>query len=264
MSYRHFKHNNIDYRMFLGNHKRSSYPSIEQGGGIESLDVLVMECQNWVAQKFLSIALNDPQYKHIFKEIPKRNPGLVVYNLDMDCPLPMSVASIAAEFAPSAIALQYGLKKSEPQNPTRRQAIKRITALALGAFGCGTHAAGFISGLTTGEHPAILSSAQGALSSLTSTPVGGLRDAIAAKIIEEYITPKEMQPGKALKVGILYGSGHAGIEHKIKHKWLRESVLWMYETLGYVNMKRADLNTIARITCKDGTFRCEDITIHLF
>lgn len=262
MAFIKFNKNNVDYTLFLGNHISSSYPLIKNGGGLKSLDVLVIESGGYNLNYYYS--LNSLQYKEIFEKIPFENPDIKIYNTDC-FPTDLGILESAGMQAGSAIIpLIYGSNFFRVDHKiTRREAIKRIGSIGLGLAILLSWVGTAVNGFSDGEYCKIVSTFNSANSSLLPSPVRGFRDAVNARIIEEYIIPNEKK-AETLNIGILFGADHTGIKEKIKYKFLRDKTIGVYKKIGYHGIDKDTLNKIEKVTYQDRAYRFENIFLDLF
>jgi hypothetical protein len=105
---------------------------------------------------------------------------------------------------------------------------------------------------TKGEATPVLPELNSILNYLPPTSVVELRNAIAARKIEEFIAPKlQTELKKKPLIAIVYGGAHTGIETDLKYKWLRDSIIETYKIVRYAGIKNQDLNAVYEIDAKN-------------
>ncbi len=208
MALRTFETNTARYYLGLGNHATSSAPIFEDVD-VKSLDFLVLE----------GGALNTPeqfQYNRQYYDLYQRlKEETTVYDVD---------------FGPSKSMLRFSwfIETGLPYVSTII-----ILEPLIGPFSVPVGLASIIYPTPNNQNTPItfssLSLLNGLHRSLIPTPMGGFRDAVAAKKISEYLVPKHQhQDGSKVQVGILYGAMHSGIETKIKHPWISNATIKLY------------------------------------
>ena len=269
MSYKKFKHNGVNYTLFMGNHKSSSYSSIVNSGGLKSLDVLVLE-SGGLSSHDINQTFNNLktfiQYKEIFEKIPKENPSVIIYDIDCYINKRTMTGGLLLEVLPLSFCLDYGLKIFKKEKKSRREFIKRFSSLSLvGLYGLSISEQ-IINGIIPFENIETVSKLKNTCTKLFPGPILGFRNVIAAKIIEEYITSKELslKNSDTLKVGIVYGSAHSEIYDNIIDKPYRDMVVSAYKKLGYPGTTREELNEIKRFVFREGKYGGEKIQLDFF
>jgi len=263
MAYEIFEHNNVRYKLFLGNHIRSSYPMVKASGKLKDLDVLVLEGSK--NPERIMESLDSIQYSEFLSRIPEENPNISVYYPDIFPSVSGVVASISSELLqiiPMTVAAESITSKKK--EISRREALKAIGRIGVGLFFGLSYFGNFINAFYDGEDIEIISEANAIKSSALPNPIVGFRDAAIARIVEEYILPNEMQEGKELNVGIIFGAAHSGIEQKIRNKLLRDTTISAYESLGYPGILKNDLSKIVRLRYENGRYVIKEISINLF
>ncbi|MFH1636800.1 MAG: hypothetical protein ABIB71_00065 [Candidatus Woesearchaeota archaeon] len=258
MSYEKFEHEGVRYSIFLSNHITSSYELIKNAGGLKDLDALVVE--TWLEpmdKESLPIYQNYWQYSEIFKNIPKENPDLKIYDIDFPNSILGIASSIFVEGVLPLAAVGFGATAFVGKM-TRRSLFRRAAALGVGIWGA-TFPLSFLNAFTTKKDIEPVSELNNLRTCALPSPLVGFRNAAAAKIIEEHIAGK-----KAKSIGILYGSLHSGIEEYVKHPGIRDKTIEAYRRLGYPGVKKDQLDTIGKITYSRGEFKVEEIKLNLF
>jgi len=264
MAYEKFEQNGVNYTLLLGNHTFSSYPLIENAGGLDSLDVLVIEKtlggKMEMERKY--------QYFELFEKIPEKNPDIKVYEIDF--PLSsLGHLSLVGEATMYVLLTLYGLSAFKKTEPTRRDVLKKIGKAGVGLVGASFFAP-LINAHYNGKDIEIISEINTIRTSLLPLPLIGFRDAAVAKIVEEYIVPQERVDSEELNVGILFGAVHSGVEEKIKYKTLRDVTIGAYRLFDYPGIIRDRLNRVRRITYIgrerkfSKRYQSQDITLDLF
>lgn len=260
MAFEKFEQNGVNYTLLLENHKPWSwYPLIKSSGGLNSLDVLVLETTGICfgeRNDFIKEA-----YRDIFDKIPYENPCIKIYNADFLKTFFGRVA-LLGEIALSVFTMFYGLTAFKGGEITRREALKRMGKLGVGLFGA-TEFGNIINSFCDKEDIEVLSKLNTARTIMLPTPRVGFRDAATARIIEEYIIPSE-RSSKSLSLGILFGASHTGIEEHIRYKSLRNVVIEGYKLLDYPGTTKDELNKIEKIVYRDGEYVCKKIELDLF
>jgi len=72
------------------------------------------------------------------------------------------------------------------------------------------------------------------------------RDAVTAKKISEYLVPKHKKDNEKVKVGIIYGALHSGIESKIKCPWVTDKTISLYQD-GFDYLPSDHLNEVREL-----------------
>lgn len=260
MTFIKFNKNNVNYTLFLGNHVSPSYPLIKSGGGLKSLDVLVLEGSGYSFNRFFGHI----QYEEILEKIPYENPGIKIYNVDCGFTTAGGFADIGVNTTITTIPFIYILKPFREHKITRREAVKRLGYLGLGLVAVLSDFGPFTYVFSDKEDNKIISSLTSARTSLIPLPKIGFRDAVNAKIIEEYVVPNEKKRSNTLNIGILFGGGHSGIKEKIKYKFLRDKTVNIYKKFDYPGIDKDTLNKIERVTYQYRAYRIENIFLDLF
>lgn len=94
--------------------------------------------------------------------------------------------------------------------------------------------------------------------SLFPTPRDGFRDAVNAKKLEDWLVPRYAPEGRKMNIGLVYGSAHAGLRPKLKHKWLRDATVRLYKSLNYWGAKKEDMNKVTEYRLKKGNLKIRE------
>lgn len=122
-----------------------------------------------------------------------------------------------------------------------------------------TFAFGFGAGLFIGGAPCLLwtepkgfgklADVWGVYTILAQDTTITLRDAIAARKLEESIAPELQENlGRKPRIGLVYGAGHSGLKHHLRHKWVRDFTLRNFRDFNFGKYRGIDRNTLDKIT----------------
>ena len=145
MAYENFEKDGVQYTLFSGMHTRSNYPLIRNAGGLEALDVLILENNTGDIGYLETIAngtKNDIVYSEIFRQVPEENPNIKIYDIDFfnsglvcfTSLLPLATSLFSAPLMLTAFSKK---RKNEGigQRNTRREFLKRSGKFLAGFLG---------------------------------------------------------------------------------------------------------------------------------
>jgi hypothetical protein len=93
-----------------------------------------------------------------------------------------------------------------------------------------------------------------ATSFLDQDYIGTFRNAITAKKLEEFVAPRlGKELGRKPRIGIVYGTGHAGLEGDLKHSWKRNFTITNYQYFDLFRTFRPDANQVLEIDFSNGS-----------
>ncbi len=266
MSYTQFSTDNADYYLVYAHHKEWGIINEEifQKPKIDSLDAIILESGE---MEYKNRASYHPFYSELRNNAEESKKNTKIYLVDVHLTSP--------EFSKSA----YFLKKSvhllvggglalsaafDFKKRTNRRKFLKGGLKVLASFGIFSSFAGLhINSNIEGEAIPVVSEIESFLGYMPPLPGIELRNAIAARKIEEYIVPELWRDlGRKPLIAIVYGGGHVGIETDLKYKGMRDSVIKTYDALGYVGIKTEDLNYVYEIDVKNNTGK--RIKVNLF
>jgi len=255
MTLQTFETKDAKYYLGLGDHTKSSAPIFEEVD-FSSLDFMVFESGPFTsAEGFHKILGYDRQYSQIYERILKESKNISLYGLDRaDL---SNIESAVEDVFESGLAISLaivGLNKATKKTATRRDILKGAGIL----FG-GLCLTGIPIAVNLPKAPEINS----IRTNLLPSPVLGLRDALAAKKIANYLIPKHKQEGRKLQVAIIYGAMHSGIELRLQHPSLNDATLAIYhDLLGYCSNET--LNRVLEIRKEEEKISTSNYSCDLF
>ena len=241
MAYREFSTEKADYYLCFNLHQVKQKDDIFSNVKIKSLDAVILELSDHATPdiKMENGGRWPVPYLLIKEQIESFNPQLPIYFVDA---FPKN--TLIRYLEQMAIPLvAYGISKAT--------GIEEISSAGIVYFfGLQIIAHGFSSlGAILGETkvcPRIVS----AVGLLPPTEVIELRNAIAAKKIEEAIAPRyKHRP----KIAIVYGGGHAGIEDCLKSKRRRDGIIGLFRKLNFPAMEKSTIDKITRAAYNHAT-----------
>lgn len=230
MSLRIFETDEAKYYLGLGNHLASSEP-IFRNVDFSNLDFFVFEdfIRKNQDSSFLEDCIErDRQYKDLFRRIEAENPKIRIYGVDISNFDPVRIGYACGEIS----VLIVGLKLFNSSIKDLSKKMHRRSFLK-----------GLISSLVLSDYMQMLNTGETEVFSIGNDfynikanippllPDGSLRDAVISKKISEYLVPKHKKEGQKVKAGLLFGSGHSGIETKLKHPWITDKTLSFFSYL---------------------------------
>ncbi|MBU2589965.1 MAG: hypothetical protein KKB39_04345 [Nanoarchaeota archaeon] len=238
MNYKKFSTENADYQMLPANHIHTDISNMVKN--LEYLDGIIFESSGISG----TIPITDECSKFI-RKVKNSKKKFPFYFVDVDLNLGGYLTSIGIMGIQGGIA--YKLCKSSEKNYKRREFLKQglkilTCSLILGGF--------FEKVLNQFMEVPILKESEMVLDRLPPTPLFELRNAIAARKIEEFIAPRLKIIIPKPTIGIVYGAGHSGIELDLKHKSLRDLVIESYKKINYLGIKKEKLNLILEFNPK--------------
>ena len=246
MTLRIFETDDAKYYLGLGNHLSSSAPIFE-GVDFSSIDFMVLEFNPGA---FDESVLKKRPYQELTEKVMKDNPKIPFYSVDLDWDVQKVITYVGIEGLVSGVGIAAALKsymndKHKAKTTSRRSFLKKA-----GQITAGIYAYGSLHPLTHGGKYSIpeIETFTNLHRIIFPTPIIGFRDSLAAKKISEYLVPKYKQENRKVKVAILYGAAHAGIESKLRFPSLNKIPLNTYQGL----FSKIELNSIGIIQQEKG------------
>ncbi|MBU2638225.1 MAG: hypothetical protein KJ955_04580 [Nanoarchaeota archaeon] len=242
-----FSTENADYRLVYALHFLGTREDLFEEGKIESLDAIVLESGIHSIPYSL---LRDKQYEYIFnRAYAARMPLFVVDVKNSNLGWMGSIAVDAALFSIgiyAAMSTASDIKKKEEREKISRRDLLRIGAKGISsAWLCAGPVGQFISSFFKGESTEIFANASASVSNVFPTPMTALRNAIAARKVEEHVAPLlQARLKRNPNILFVYGSLHAGIEGCIQHKWWRDRIIDFSGITGNIGIKEDELNKV--------------------
>jgi len=238
MNYKKFSTKNANYHMLPANHIDTDISNMVKN--LKYLDGIIFESSEISG----NIPNTDECSKFIIKvKNSKRN--IPFYFVDVDLNLGGYLTSIGFIGIQGGIA--YKLLKSSEKNYKRREFLKQGLKIVTGSLIFGGI---FKKALDQFIDVPILKESEMILDRLPPTQIFELRNAIAARKIEEFIVPKLKKINPKPTLGLVYGAGHSGIELDLKNKTLRDIVIESYKKIDYLGIKKEKLNLILELDNK--------------
>jgi len=233
MNSKRFSTDNANYHIFYNNHLYTDISDLVKN--TENFKGIVFETSGISGKLPLT-----EEGSILLKKIEYSEKDLPFYFVDVDLNLGGYLISIGAIGIQAGIA--YKLCKSSEKNYKRREFLKQ----GLKIFGAGLIFGGYLEKVLNQftEIP-VLEECEMVLDRLPPTPLFELRNAIAARKIEEFIAPKLKKDISKPEIAIIYGAGHSGIELNLKNKFLRDKVIESYRLINYLGLKKEKLNLIS-------------------
>ncbi|MBI2673332.1 hypothetical protein HYX19_03670 [Candidatus Woesearchaeota archaeon] len=100
-------------------------------------------------------------------------------------------------------------------------------------------------------------------------PIVECRNAINARKIEEFVVPRITKPNsnKPPKIGLIFGTGHIGLEYSLKSKKRRDFTLWNWRNLNfrrYCGLNIAELNKVYEARANRNQWEIKEYNTGLF
>ncbi|MFH1065771.1 MAG: hypothetical protein V1734_04680 [Nanoarchaeota archaeon] len=242
-----FSTDNADYRLVYAAHFLETKEDIFDEGKIESLDAIVLESGiNSIPYGLLK----DRQYEDILNKAYKARKPLFV--VDVKNSELGGIGSTAVDVALAsvgiyaAISAANAIKKKEKQKKfSRRDFLKIGTKGAISAWLLAGSVGQFVSSFFSGESTDIFANASASVGNVFPTPLTALRNAIAARKVEEHVVPLlQARLKRNPHMAFVYGSLHAGIEGCIQHKWWRDRLIDFSGITGNIGIKENEFNKV--------------------
>jgi len=246
MALRNFETKDAVYYLGMGMHIISSEP-IFRRINFSTIDFIVFE-DNGIDHFLENIIDSNVQYKSLYKRVVEDNPKIKIYGIESYQNQLLMLGSMGLEGLITAYGIKFvydAYKGFKRKDSSRREFLKNLGKAASGTIIVSAMPQ-IINGITKDKSLPLVSEINSLKSSILPTPVIGLRDAIVAKKIEEYLVPLNKPKDRKANVAIIYGAMHSGLETKIKRPWLRDATIWLYHDL-LRHMEKSDLNTICEI-----------------
>ena len=237
MSLSTFETENAQYYLGLGLHDTPS-ASLFKDVDLSGLDFFVFEI-NHITEYPSNIQYNDLQDRLVSENI-------LSYAVDVNPSMLITRASIALEGALVAAMGLYGygsFKKMRDKTTLSRRRFLRGLGGTTASVLCASYPLQMVNAVMEDEGIPGANGLNSLRTSVLPLPHAAFREAVAARKIEEYLVPKHKKEGK-VKVGVVYGATHSGIETHLKYPWLRDIVLGLYQQIGYGT--KWELNEIRR------------------
>jgi hypothetical protein len=102
--------------------------------------------------------------------------------------------------------------------------------------------------IQSGEMPEPIAKVQALRTHILPTPRFGLRDAICARKIDEYVAPElQERLGRRPRIAIVCGAGHSGLRQDLQVPWLRDLYIRLYRSLGYPGIDTTYLDVVTNL-----------------
>jgi len=224
MTLQEFETEDAIYYLGLGNHFTSSAPLFKDVDFSE-LDLIVFENDGCYSRP---IDMGKTwQFGEIYTNVLEENPEISMYTLDICTSSLYSILSSTGLTASGLYLTYKGAEKfiKEKQSLSRREFLKNV-----GKITGGTFLVLPLLGIpnTFLEELSFVEDLNSIHTNIIPLDVS-FRDAVVAKKISEYLVPKHKQDNKKVKVGIVYGAGHSGMETKIKYLGIADMTISLYQ-----------------------------------